>query len=136
MNSIGKHLTIKNSQEKDWDVMRDILLEVEKLCFSTWGSLDFTLRKSDLKRTQQAFILYEKNFIQGMYAISNEGDSLKVYGLTREGREVLGSMRNQPVWASIKNLAQQKSIELTVSTIRNLSTFALKTAFVSPHHIN
>lgn len=136
MNAPRKHFALKDSAEKDWDVMREILLEVENLCFSSLESIEYTPSGVGFKKVHQAFLLNEKGFIHGVNIISCDGDSLIAYSLTREGREVLGSMRSQPVWVGIKKLAQQKSVELTVSTIRNLSTFALKTVFMIPKQFN
>lgn len=129
-------MTEQISTEKDWDMMREILMDVEKFCLLSSGNVEYVLNEADHQKFCQALILYEKKFIQGVYVISCEGRGLTAYGLTREGRELLGSMRNQPVWIGIKKLAQQKSVELSVCTIRHLSTFALKTAFMNPKHFN
>lgn len=126
----------KVSVEQDWDDMRDILIEVENLCLSSQDSLHYTLSQDGFRKTHQAFILHNKGFMYGASIFSCKGDSLLAYGLTDEGREVLGSMRNKSVWMGIKKIAQEKRVELTACTIRNLSTFALKTVFMAPDRLS
>lgn len=136
MSNLRKVSLGEYSVEQDWDVTRTILLEVESLCSSPVDSIHYILNEDDFGKTHQAFILHKKGFIYEASVLSCKGDSLVAYSLTYEGRELLGSMRNKAVWEGIKKIAQEKKVELTAGTIRNLSTFSLKIVFVAPKRLS
>lgn len=118
--------------KKDWNTIREILLEIEKIGPDTVSRQEYLLNGLDPRKVVQAFVLWEGGLIHGVNVISQAGESIVAYDLTSEGRELLGTMRNAMVWEQIKTLAQDIGIELTMTSIRRLSTLALVSLFDAP----
>lgn len=112
-----------------WDVIRELLLEIEYESTSDSGSIEYSIYASDSMKAGQAFHLLQDGFIHGEGTLSWEGDALVAYGLTRDGQELLDGMRCKTVWEGIKVIAQETGVELTVKSIRRLGTASLKKVF-------
>lgn len=106
--------------KRDWDLIRDVLIEVEALNPATFDDLRYgPLRTSEnAAKDGQAVLLWRAGFIEGVDASSmDQGDSVLAQGLTWSGHELLDTIRSKPVWEKIKSTAQDKGLDLTFDTV-------------------
>ena len=116
--------------KRDWDVIREVLIEVEGMSFEQ--AVDFVY-ETPLKATnaaqakaQQALLLQQSGFLSGTTSNLLDGTRrLLQPQLTWEGHELLGTLRSKPVWERIKATAQEKGIELTFDTVITLGKAAV-----------
>jgi hypothetical protein len=114
--------------KRDWDLIRDVLIEVEALNPAQFEDIRYgPLRQSDnVAKDSQAVLLWKAGFIEGVDASSMDlGDSVIAQELTWSGHELLDTIRSKPVWEKIKSTAQEKGIELTFDTVMALGKAAV-----------
>lgn len=114
--------------KRDWDVIRDVLIEVEALNPAHFEDIRYgPLRQSDnVAKDAQAVLLWKAGLIEGADASSMDlGDSVIAQGLTWSGHELLDTISSKPVWEKIKSTAQEKGIELTFDTVIALGKTAV-----------
>lgn len=114
--------------KRDWDLIREVLIEVEELD-SHSDRKDYEIRRgqpadSDAK-AEQALLLYKAGFIDAIDASAKEGPAIIARELTWEGHDLLETVRSKPVWNRIKSIAQEKGIELTFDAVKALGKIAL-----------
>ncbi|HGY2556842.1 TPA: DUF2513 domain-containing protein [Pseudomonas aeruginosa] len=111
---------------RDWDVIRDVLIEVEGLDATGTDSLAYGLDEpEDANKTAHALLLWRAGFIQGVDASTMDGDSIIAQGLTWSGHDLLDTIRSKAVWERIKTTAKDKGIELTFDSVKALGKYAL-----------
>lgn len=115
--------------KRDWDLIRDVLLEVEEIPRAELYHNGYDVRQEDdeldLCKAEQAIILWDAGFLKGMNASSMEGRALMAPELTWEGHDLLDTLRSKPVWERVKAVANEKGIELTFDSVKALAGMAL-----------
>lgn len=114
--------------KRDWDLIREVLIEVEGLDAHNdrkdYAIKHGTRRDTDAK-AEQALLLYKAGFIDGSDLTTMDGPAIAARELTWEGHDLLQTMQSKPVWDRIKNIAQDKGLELTFDTVKALGKVAL-----------
>lgn len=115
--------------KRDWDVIRDVLLEVEALSEDERQDFEYspdadadTLRRV---RGEHALLLWKGQFIEALDTSTLDGRAIMAPALTWQGHELLDTLRSQPVWDRIKVVAKDKGVELTFDALKALSKIAL-----------
>jgi hypothetical protein len=120
--------TGRTTMKRDWDLIREVLLEVEALNPAQFETKQYgPLAKSDnAAKDIQAVMLWKAGFIAGASAnYLSEGEEVTAQELTWSGHELLDTIRSKPVWEKIKSTAQEKGIELTYDTVIALGKAAV-----------
>lgn len=115
--------------KRDWDIIREVLIEVEALSFSERNNFEYKLSHKTLSantsKDEHALLLWEGGFISGIDASTMAGPRFITPKLTWEGHELLETIRSQAVWARIKSTAKSKGIELTMESVKLIGKSAL-----------
>lgn len=114
--------------KRDMDLVRKILLEIEKNCVST-AITNLYIDGYDMETVAyHCKILYEAGLIfnyKPFYA-DNRLYSFSVGSLTWDGHDYLDKVRDNTIWEKTKNTITQKGLPLVFDTIKIIST-----AFIS-----
>jgi len=122
--------------KRDWDVIREVLIEVEGLSDDDsdrgpnnrsqkiYGMGDDHFPGEAVK-SQHALLLWKANYLTGIDAGTIGGPAVMSPDLTWEGHDLLDTLRSKPVWERIKSTAKDKGIELTFDAVKALGKFAL-----------
>lgn len=117
--------------KRDWDVIREVLLEVEALSDTERASFQYDshpdLDGATKLRTSHAALLVAGGFLTGNLFQYAERTSPIVGApeLTWAGHDLLDTLRSKPVWEKIKTTASEKGIELTFDAVKALGKLAL-----------
>jgi hypothetical protein len=115
--------------KRDWDLIREVLIEVEALDTHTRGQKQYGVRREHPEATdakaEQAFLLHQAGFINAKDLGSKDGQLIVPLALTWQGHELLDTMRSKPVWERIKKMSKEKGLELTFDAVRLLAKMAL-----------
>lgn len=115
--------------KRDWDAIREVLIEVEALDTHTRDKKQYEIRRgqpSDADtKAEHALLLHKAGLIAGIDASTFDGPALIAPELTWAGHELLETLRSKPVWELIKRIAGEKGIELSFEAVRVLATRAL-----------
>ncbi len=114
--------------KRDWDVIRDVLIEVEGLTDEQRSEFAYHQQSPGQSKAKidHALLLHEAGFIDGILSESlNAPPYLLTPKLTWEGHELLDTVRSKPVWEKIKSTAQEKGIELTFDAVIAIGKKAL-----------
>ncbi|MBT9596111.1 MAG: DUF2513 domain-containing protein [Vitreoscilla sp.] len=113
--------------KRDWDVIRDVLLEVEELSADDRRRFSYSESdgRADAARVEHALLLWRGGFIKAIDAGSTGGAALLCPDLTWQGHDLLDTLRSKPVWERIKSTAKEKGIELTFDAVKALGQMAL-----------
>jgi hypothetical protein len=133
--------------KRDWDLLREQLTDIEDekdflADFPDEPKWDDGLSWEEFEQKLKEYRAVEKRIFGHLEMLVDNGyvDGLQIlrgaggefhYGLsdprlTMAGHDLLGSMRSQPVWETIKATAKTKGIELSFDAIKALAAFALK----------
>jgi hypothetical protein len=114
--------------KRDWDVVRQVLIEIEELDASERELKIYNAGEgndADRIKAEHVLLLWKAHFLSGIDATSNSGSALLSPDLTWEGHDLLETMRSQAVWERIKTVAKDKGIELTFDAVKALGKLAL-----------
>lgn len=116
--------------KRDWDVIREVLIEVEGLKRQELpGFFYSTDPNGDPKgaaKADQALILYRAGFLNGtLTEYFSDPSTFHAPVLTWSGYDLLETMRSKPIWDRIKTTAQEKGLELTFDAVKVLGKQAL-----------
>lgn len=118
-----------NAMKRDWDVIRDILTEVEGLSPDERNRFSYGLGKAyathDHTISEHALLLYKAGYLSGIPINTLGCSAIHSPELTWEGHDLLDTIRSRPVWERIKTISVEKGIELTFDSIKRLSKVAL-----------
>lgn len=110
--------------KRDMDLVREILLEIEKSYVST-AIRDLHIDGYDMETiAYHCKILHEVGFIsdyKAQYA-DNKLYSFGVGSLTWEGNDYLNKVRDNTVWQKTKDVIKDKGLPLVFDTIKTIST--------------
>lgn len=115
--------------KRDWDLIREVLIEVEALTESERYSFGYGLgdehAAEDQAKSEQALLLWKADFIEAVDTGTLAGPAIQSPELTWAGYDLLDTLRSKPVWESIKTTATEKGIELTFDAVKALGKVAL-----------
>jgi hypothetical protein len=115
--------------KRDWDVIREVLVEVEALSekerYAAGYGLGDEHADEDQAKCEQALLLWEAGFIEAADTGTLAGPAIQMPKLTWAGHDLLDTLRSKPVWERIKKTAQDKGIELTFDAVKMLGKAAL-----------
>lgn len=111
--------------KRNWDVIREVLLEVEALDAETRNGFSYAEGQGDEARVAHALMLWNAGFLEGHDVGGLDGENLLEPDLTWAGRELLDTLRSKPVWEKIKAKATETGIELTFDAVKKLGAWAL-----------
>lgn len=115
--------------KRDWDVIREVLIEVEALSEEDRQQFGFGFGDgyADMNKAkcEQALLLWKAGFIEAIDAGTLAGQAILAPDLTWQGHDLLDMLRSKPVWERIKKTAQEKGIELTFEAVKALGKVAL-----------
>jgi hypothetical protein len=108
--------------KRDWDVVRQVLLEIEEgnEGKATYGD------NTDPVKTGHAFLLRDAGYISAIDANTPSGRALIHPALTWVGHDLLDTIRSKTVWERVKQIAKDKGIELTFDAVKLLAVKALE----------
>lgn len=116
--------------KRDWDVIREVLIEVEGLDGPARDRKIYGLgdgyASEDASKSEHALLLWKAGFLAGIDASTNSGPALISPDLTWEGHELLDTLRSNSVWERIKATARDKGIELTFDAVKLLGKSVLE----------
>ena len=110
--------------KKDMDLVREILIEIEKQYVST-AIYNLKIEGYDVSTiAYHCKLLYEAGLISSYNVsyTSNEIYSFSVGSLTWEGNDYLDKVRDNSVWTKTKDAIAQKGLPLIFDTIKTIST--------------
>ena len=112
---------------RDWDVVRQVLIEVEDLDPLERNRKIFSASEEggECVKAEHALLLWDAGFLKGIDASTLSGRAVLSPDLTWEGHDLLETMRSQAVWERIKTVAKDKGIELTFDAVKALGRMAL-----------
>ncbi len=111
--------------KRDWDVIRDVLIEVESLSPERRNSFTYAENAGqNASKVEHALLLWKAGFLEGMDASAMGGAVLLCPELTWQGHDLLDTLRSKPVWDRIKTTAKEKGLELTFDTVKFLGQMA------------
>lgn len=116
--------------KRDWDLIRDILIEVETRSDNDRNGLQYKTdpKKSDSENAKaaHAILLAKSGFLDGIESNTLDGTRrLLAPDLTWQGHELLDTIRSKPIWEKVKSTAEEKGIELTFDAVIALGKAAL-----------
>lgn len=115
--------------KRDWEVIRQVLIEVEELNATDRNSATYGLGDEygddEVTKNEHALLLWKAGFISGIDAGTLDGPALIAPDLTWAGHELLDTLRSKAVWERIKTTAKDKGIELTFDAVKALGKVAL-----------
>ena len=115
--------------KRNWDVIREVLIEVESLGFNERSSFDYSLSyretEENTSKAEHALLLWKAGLITAVDAGSMDGPAILAPELTWQGHELLEVMRSKPVWDRIKSVAADKGLELSFEAIFALGKAAV-----------
>lgn len=113
--------------KRDWDLIRDILIEVEALETAKHETITFgpASGAENSARAEHGVMLWQAGYIRGADATTYDGHAVLAQGLTWEGHDLLDTIRSKAIWERIKATASEKGIELTVDAVKALGKAAL-----------
>ncbi|MBB2777021.1 UNVERIFIED_ORG: hypothetical protein HNP28_002344 [Comamonas terrigena] len=112
--------------KRDWDVIQEVLSEVENLNAKQINGLHYDASQDESSKSEHAILLWKAGFIEGIDASGMNRPYLLAQGLTWDGHELLDTIKSKPVWEKIKKTAVDRGVELTFDSVRMLGSLALK----------
>lgn len=113
--------------KRDWDTIRDVLIEVEALDSAQHATIQYgpASESDEPQKDAHGVLLWRAGFIEGMDASDMDGAAVLAQGLTWAGHDLLETIRSKAVWERIKTTAKDKGIELTFDAVKALGKTAL-----------
>lgn len=115
--------------KRNWDVIREVLIEVEELGFNERDSFGYSLSyrntEENTSAAEHALLLWKAGLITAVDAGSMDGPAILAPELTWQGHELLDVMRSKPVWDRIKSVAAEKGLELSFEAVFALGKSAV-----------
>jgi hypothetical protein len=115
--------------KRDWDLIREVLIEVEALSEFERGDAWYGVNREGIEiddsKHQHALMLWKAGYLEGEDGTDLAGPKLLAPNLTWAGHDLLDTLRSKPVWEKIKTIAQEKGIELTFDAVKTLGKTAL-----------
>jgi Hypothetical protein (DUF2513) len=121
--------------KRDWDVIRQVLIEVEALTEQDRQSFGYSLGDEhageDHAKSEHALLLWKAGFIEAIDVGTMAGAAILSPDISWAGHDLLDTLRSKPVWERIKTIAKDKGIELTFDAVKMLGKSALEWVIAS-----
>ena len=134
-NPLIYNLNIENERMKrDWKVIKELLKELEPLhqynglTLQVYHSGEHKSSETAIHKMDMAILLMQKNYITGMKSKTvGFGGFAEItnMNLTFEGHDLLDILEDKTLWKKIKNIAKDRGIEITFSTLPPLISKAI-----------
>ena len=139
-----EYITIFNTDHKearmktDWDVIKELLNEVEPLHQFNGLNLEVYYmgdRKSDdhsIHKMEMARLLLDEGYLVGMQGKTiffGGFTSIHNMRLTFKGHDLLDKLNDEVLWSRMTKLAKQQGIKITFGALGTLATAALQDIF-------
>lgn len=115
--------------KRDWDVIREVLVEVEALSELERSSFGYGLGDErvgdDPAKSEHALLLWKAGFIEAIDGGTMAAPAILSPHLTWQGHDLLDTLRSEAVWERIKTTAREKGIELTFDAVKAIGKVAL-----------
>ena len=115
--------------KRDWDLIREVLIEVEALSERERNAFGYGLGDEhagdDLDKSEHALLLWKAGFIEAIDVATMAGPAILSPELTWQGHDLLDTLRSKAVWERIKTTAKEKGIELTFDAVKTIGKIAL-----------
>jgi len=114
--------------KRDWDVIRNLLIDIEELTHSESYDLDSSQfdGSKEIIKVEMADLLLAKGFFTGERIVYLDGSLyLSNLKLTWDGHELLDTLRDKNVWNRIKEISKEKGIDITFESIKVMLGLAL-----------
>jgi hypothetical protein len=122
--------------KRDWDVIREVLIEVEGLSDdnndrgpNNRGQKVYGMGDEhdsvEATKSAHALMLWKAGYIEAIDAGTMGGPAIISPDLTWQGHELLDTLRSKPVWDRIKTTAKEKGLELSFDVVKGLGKMAL-----------
>lgn len=115
--------------KRDWDVIREVLIEVERLSEQDRNTFGYGLGDEHAgdnpAKSEHALLLWKAGFIEAIDSGTMAGSAILSPELTWQGHELLDTLRSKPVWERIQSTAKEKGLELTFDVVKGLGKLAL-----------
>jgi hypothetical protein len=113
--------------KRDWDVIREVLIEVEEYDIEDPPGLRFEIGEGQgfTSRAQHALLLHSAGFLEGVPYKTSSSEGLLNPQLTWQGHELLDTIRSKTVWEKVKAMAAEKGLELTFDAVKALGKAAI-----------
>lgn len=116
--------------KRDWDVIREVLIEVEGLSKDERDSATYGLgsehAEQDENKSEHALLLWKAGYLSAIDAGTWAGPAIVSPELTWAGHDLLDTIRSKAVWERIKTIANDKGLELTFDSVKALGKLALE----------
>lgn len=114
--------------KRDWDVIREILIEVEVLGNDERDHLTYALydnpTEADQLKSEHAILLWKAGYLEAIDVGTLMGPAIMSPSLTWQGHDLLDTLRSKAVWERIKLTAKEMGIELTFDAVKALGKVA------------
>lgn len=111
--------------KRDWDLIRQVLLQVEALEPGKAKYIIYTLKgEGNDELAANALLLWKSGFIEGTNATTLSREGVMAQDLTWAGHDLLNTMKTDKVWTKIKDTAAQQGLELTFDSVKALGKAA------------
>lgn len=119
--------TYRTSMKRDWNVIREVLIEVEALSKAAGEDryYEAVIHGDEAAKSEMALLLWEAGFINGIDASSADADAVIATGLSWDGHDLLATLRSSDLWERIKQTAKAKGLELTFDAVKALGQVVL-----------
>lgn len=119
--------------KRDWKVIKAVLEELEPLKISEGMTLsvyykgDQESTYEEIHKFEMAFLLLEQEYIKGSESksLGVTYKSISNVNLTWKGHDLLDTLNDKKVWNKIKEIAVNKGVDVTFSTLGALQTAAI-----------
>ena len=108
--------------KRDWNLIRDILMEIESFNFRDEHVFIIKNSSSDEQlRERHVKLLFEAGFIKGNLAQCIGSWQLLDAELTWQGQELLAHLRSSTIWESVKEKAMGKGVDLSFDAVMKIA---------------
>lgn len=119
--------------KRDWKVIKAVLEELEPLkisegmAFSVHYKGDQESTYEEIHKFEMALLLLEQEYIKGFESksLGVTYKSISNVNLTWKGHDLLDTLNDKKVWNKIKEIAVNKGVDVTFSTLGALQTAAI-----------
>ena len=119
--------------QRDWKIIQAVLMELEPLNsvkgknYQVHYTGDKKSSPADIHKFEMVGLLLDQGFIQGIRSksLGVEFKQILNLNLTWQGHDLLDTLNDNKVWSKIKEIALNKGVDVTFSTLGALQAAAL-----------
>ncbi|HHQ4884446.1 DUF2513 domain-containing protein [Aeromonas veronii] len=121
--------------KRDWDIIRELLIQIESLENPDEGlsldGFDCPDEKTAAVISYHMDLLIQRGFVKGSLLSTTFGSSVDsptdflVHSLTWSGHEFLDAIRSDTIWNKTKEILASKSVDLSFEAIKAVAPMAM-----------